>query len=49
MNQSTLRADLYNGIADTILREDFNAANAGRRVILPSSYLSGDRFMQQLF
>lgn len=48
-NQRNLRADLYNGLADTLLHTDGNLENLGRRMILPSSYTGGDRFMQQLF
>lgn len=49
-NQKNIRADLYKGLADAVLgRQDVDAAAIGRRVILPSSHLGGDRFMQQLF
>ena len=48
-HQSQLRADLYNGLADSLLAQDFNAQATGRRIILPSSYTGGDRYMQQLY
>ena len=48
-HQSNLRADLYNGLADSLLAQDFDAQEVGRRIILPSSYTGGDRFMQQLY
>ena len=48
-HQSQLRADLYNGLADSLLAQDFNAQATGRRIILPSSSTHGDRYMQQLY
>ncbi len=48
-NQETFRADLYQGLADTLLQSDVDLANTGRRVILPSSHTGSDRFMMQLF
>jgi len=47
--QTHLRADLYNGLADSLLAEDFNAREVGRRITSPSSYTGGDRYMQQLY
>ena len=49
MNQSRLRTDLYNGLADAMLRQDVDTAAIGRRVVLPSSHTGSDRYMQQLF
>jgi hypothetical protein len=48
-HQDKIRADVYNGLTDTLIREDVLAANLGRRFVLPSSFTGGDRFMQQLF
>ena len=48
-NQNHLRADVYNGLTDVILQQDGDMSATGRRVILPSSYTGGDRFMTQLF
>ena len=50
-HQANLRADLYNGLTDILQRDDTNVNRAaiGKKVILPSSYLGGDRFMQQIF
>ena len=48
-NQETFRADLYRGLADTLLQSDVDLANTGRRTILPSSHTGSDRFMMQLF
>jgi hypothetical protein len=48
-HQSNICADLYNGLTDIIICPDIDTASLGRRIILPSSYTGGDRFMQQLF
>ena len=48
-NQSQLRADLYNGLADSLLAQDFYAQATGQQIILPSSYTGRDRYMQQLY
>ena len=49
MHQSQIRADLYNGLADAIVQDEVDASALGRRIVLPSSFLGSDRFMQQLF
>ncbi|KAI0061143.1 hypothetical protein BV25DRAFT_1775338, partial [Artomyces pyxidatus] len=50
-NQSKLRASLYSGLADAMHAGDENVDlnNLGQRYILPSSYVGGPRYMQQLF
>jgi len=48
-NQAKLRTDLYNGLAHVLQQDDVNLEEVGRRVVLPSSYVCGDRFMQQLY
>jgi hypothetical protein len=49
-NQSTLRADVYRGLADMVANGDGDrpAASTGTRVILPSSFIGGPRHMAQL-
>jgi hypothetical protein len=44
-NQKTLRADLYQGVADAVTSDDGSEARLGRRIVLPSSYLGGSRFI----
>ncbi|CAG8813519.1 24256_t:CDS:1, partial [Cetraspora pellucida] len=42
MNQDVLRADVYQGLADalgTIVNEEINLNNLGRRIILPSTHI----------
>lgn len=48
-NQKKHRAEVYSGVVDAMLREDMSSADIGRRIILPSSYTGGDRYMQQLY
>jgi len=40
-HQQSFRADLYNGLADVLLREDIDLNSVGRKVILPSSFVGG--------
>ncbi|XP_074299256.1 uncharacterized protein LOC141630318 [Silene latifolia] len=40
-NQETIRVELYQGILDTIGAGEHRAANIGKRVILPPSFLGG--------
>lgn len=45
-NQHVIRADLYSGVVDA-LREGLDLSSVGRKVILPSSFTSGPRFIQK--
>ena len=47
-NQKRIRADLYGGLEDALLNEDVDARALGR-MILPSSYTGGPRFMAKLY
>jgi PIF1-like helicase/Helitron helicase-like domain at N-terminus/Helicase len=47
-HQDTIRAELYRGVMDAMAR-DFEASQIGQPVILPSSYLHGDRFMSKCY
>jgi hypothetical protein len=44
-HQTNIRADLYNSLVDTIIREDATGENQGCRIVLPASFIGGDRFM----
>ena len=46
-NQTTLRADLYGGLADQVHAED--AAATGRLIVLPATFTGGPRYMQALY
>ena len=48
-HQRNLRAELYNGLADVLNAGDVDIDQVGKRVVLPSSYVGGDRFMQKLY
>ena len=43
-NQKKIRADLYGGLEDALLREDVDLRSMGR-LILPSNFVGGPRFM----
>ncbi|XP_020265198.1 uncharacterized protein LOC109840825 [Asparagus officinalis] len=47
LNQTKLRAELYYGIKDAIFRGDTYRAQVGKRIILPSSFTGGNRYMTQ--
>ena len=52
-NQKKLRAEVYQGLADMVNasdgREQRNLGAIGRRIVLPSSFTGGPRFMHQLY
>ena len=48
-HQANIRAELYNGLSDLSEAGDADFAQGGRRVVLLSSYVGGDRFMQKLY
>jgi len=49
-NQRELRAEVYNGLADAVQQDaGLNLNNVGSRFILPSSFIGGQRHMQQCF
>ena len=48
LNQSTFRAEMYQGAVDAIHTGD-TSNNIGRRIILPSSFTGGPRQMYQLY
>ena len=37
-NQTTIRAELYNGLADAVHAGDTDACKLGKRTVLPSSH-----------
>ena len=40
---------MYNGLSDTLRADDVNSNEIGRRVILPSTFAGGPRYMTQLY
>ncbi|XP_074306096.1 uncharacterized protein LOC141641325 [Silene latifolia] len=48
-NQETIRAELYQGILDTVDAGESCGANVGRRVILPPTYICGPRDLKKRY
>ncbi|GJX69802.1 uncharacterized protein Tco_0305529 [Tanacetum coccineum] len=48
-NQSTIRSELYNGLHDRITNGETNIEHIGRRVVLPSTFTGGHRYMIQQY
>ncbi|XP_056695709.1 uncharacterized protein [Spinacia oleracea] len=48
-NQATIRADLYQGILDTVESGETNAANVGHRVVLPPTFIGGPRDLKKRY
>lgn len=48
-HQSTIRADLYQDVVTQATRGSTQATQVGRRIVLPSSYVGGPRYMSQLY
>ena len=46
-NQKKLRAENYSEFSDALSRQDADPANIGKKVILPSSFTGGPRYMNQ--
>ncbi|KAI9078636.1 hypothetical protein K1719_039385 [Acacia pycnantha] len=46
-HQKELRVDLYSGLSDAVKRGETDPSSMGRRVILPSSFTGGARYMIQ--
>ena len=46
-NQRQLRADLYQGLCDVLQSGDTNTSSVGKKIILPSSFKGGPRYMLQ--
>ncbi|CAH9083783.1 unnamed protein product, partial [Cuscuta epithymum] len=46
-HQKQLRCEMYKGLTDALLRGDINPATQGKRLVLPSSFTGGARYMIQ--
>ncbi|GKV43081.1 hypothetical protein SLEP1_g50419 [Rubroshorea leprosula] len=46
-NQTLLRADLYRGLNDALSRGEKQASATGKRIVLPSSFTKGPRYMSE--
>ncbi|KAL4563839.1 hypothetical protein LXL04_027887 [Taraxacum kok-saghyz] len=48
-NQSTIRADLYQGVVDANTAGDVPTSMIGQRIVLPASFIGGPRDMRRRF
>ena len=48
-NQHTIRTDLYQGLADTMVSDFQGLNNIGTRIVLPASFTGCDRYMSQCY
>lgn len=46
-HQKLLRDEMYKGLADALLRGETDSSRQGKRVVLPSSFTGGARYMIQ--
>lgn len=46
-NQKQLRAEMYKGLTDALIRGETDPSKYGKRVVLPSSFTGGARYMIQ--
>ncbi|GAU45376.1 hypothetical protein TSUD_89960 [Trifolium subterraneum] len=46
-HQRDLRADMYKGLTEAILRGETDAAATGKRIVLPANFVGGARYMIQ--
>lgn len=46
-NQKKLRCEMYKGLADALIRSETNPGTRGKRIILPSTFTGGARYMVQ--
>ncbi|XP_058733993.1 uncharacterized protein LOC131605682, partial [Vicia villosa] len=46
-HQKELRADMYKGLTEAILRGETGPSTTGRRIVLPSSFVGGTRYILQ--
>ena len=44
-NQKSLKADLYKGLTEVVLRGEADPISHGKRIILPSSFVGGPRYI----
>lgn len=49
MKQREIRADLYQGIVDSINQGETAGSNVGKRIVLPSSFIGGPRDMRKRY
>ncbi|XP_044952416.1 uncharacterized protein LOC123402557 [Hordeum vulgare subsp. vulgare] len=48
-NQKVIRADMYQGLVDTVVAGESRGDRIGKRIVLPRTFPGGDRDMQRRF
>ncbi|XP_077226376.1 uncharacterized protein LOC143862926 [Tasmannia lanceolata] len=48
-HQSTIRADLYQGIVDSVVAEETHGCKICKRIVLPASFIGGPRDMRRRY
>lgn len=48
-NQDLIRADLYQGIVDSVNQGEVEGSKVGKRIVLPSSFIGGPRDMRKRY
>jgi hypothetical protein len=48
-HQTELRADLYKGLFDAVVRGENNLDQLGKRLVLPATFIGGSRHMRKLY
>jgi hypothetical protein len=48
-NQILIRADLYQGLVDSVVAGETRACMIGRRIVLPPSFIGGPRDMRRRY
>jgi len=46
-HQKEIRPDMYKGLAEVVLRGETSPATVGKRIVLPSKFVGGARYMIQ--
>jgi hypothetical protein len=46
-HQKDMRADMYKGLTEAILKGETNPATIGKRIVLPATFVGGARYMIQ--
>ncbi|KAF9590827.1 hypothetical protein IFM89_038699 [Coptis chinensis] len=49
MNQATIKSELYSNLMDAVTTGNTTATSIGKRLILPSSFTGGPRYMVQTY
>ncbi|KAL7145790.1 hypothetical protein ABFS83_07G110900 [Erythranthe nasuta] len=48
-NQTNLRAELYQGLIDSVSRGEKRGGGVGKRIVLPASFIGGPRDMRRIY